>query len=211
LSNVSALPPVPNVCKVQCHWLVGDKPAANVLHWQYSGSGPAPAAYVTALASDIAGAIASNASLWQADTSFLGTTATDLSSDTGFVEEAAATEVGTRTGGILSANVALLASYALSRRYRGGHPRTYLPWFTEADVLNPQEWIGASVTDASAVWDGVVTAGLAAGGGGVSTVDQCQVSYILAGVRRVTPLVNAIVFTQCDQVIASQRRRDGRH
>lgn len=208
---MSALPPVPNVCKLQCHYLVGTKPAENVLHFSYSGSGPAPSAYVLALATAVSGSIIANAPLWQADTSFLGCTATDLSSDTGFVEESSGTAPGTRTGGILSANVALLASYTLSRRYRGGHPRTYLPWFTEADVLNPQEWIEDSVGDATEAWAEAIDAGLGATGGGVTTTDQVQVSYILAGAPRVTPLVNAIFFSECDQVIASQRRRDGRH
>jgi hypothetical protein len=208
---VSALPPVPNVCKLQCHYTVGDKAAENVLHFSYSGSSAAPSAYVTDLATAVATALATAGGEWQPATTFLGCTATDLSSDTGFVEEAPATTVGTRTGGILAANVALLASYSVSRRYRGGHPRTYLPWFTETDILNPQEWIADSLTGANGFWGDAISAGLGASGGGVTTVDQVQVSYYLADARRTTPLVDPIFFIECDQVIASQRRRDGRH
>lgn len=208
---MSALPPVPNVTKCQIHWTVGDKVAANILHFNYSPFGSAPLAYVEALADALDTALAALGGLWGTDTTYTGVTVTDLSSDTGFVSEGGTPTTGTRDGLNLPANVALLASYTIARRYRGGHPRQYLPWFTIADVLSPQTWVADSLDDADTAWNNVEGAGLEASGGGYTTPNRVQVSYYLAGVRRVDPLVDAIAFTECDQNIASQRRRDGRH
>lgn len=208
---MSALPPVPNVVKLQLHYQVGDKAAANILHFAYSPFGAAPEAYVSAMATTASVANTANAGLWQPDTTFLGVTVTDLSSDTGFVVDSGADTVGTREGEVLSANVALLASYFIDRRYRGGHPRTYLPWFTNADILNPQQWVEASVGDATDAWSTFIDTLLVIGGGGYVTANQVQVSYYTGHVAREFPLVDAIFFNECDQVIASQRRRDGRH
>jgi hypothetical protein len=47
--------------------------------------------------------------------------------------------------------------------------------------------------------------------GGFTVGPQVQVSYYLARALRVTPVVDVITSATVDDVIASQRRRDGRH
>lgn len=209
--NVSALPLVPNVCKCTINWTVGSKAAANILHFNNSPFGSPPLAYVEALATALDGAIAANGALWGTSVTYEYVEVIDLSSDTGFSAEGGTTTVGTREGDALPANVAVLASYYVARRYRGGHPRTYFPWFTIADVLTPQTWVTDSLAEADSAFDDIRSAALAASGGGYTTPNQVQVSYILADAYRIDPLVDAIDFTQCDTNIASQRRRDGRH
>lgn len=208
---LSALPPVPGVCKAIIGWFVGDKAAANVLHFQYTPATSAPAAYVSALASGLAAAVEAQSALWSSEVTFAGVTVTDLSSDTGFVDEEGAETVGIRTGLAIPGNVAVLASYEVARRYRGGHPRTYWPWFTITDLASPQTWEGASVTEAEDSTEAIIGAGNDAEGGGTTTLGQVMVSYTLARAPRETPLVNAIEFSVIDGLVASQRRRDGRH
>lgn len=208
---MSALPPVPGVCKAIIGWTVGDKAAANVLHYQYTPSTSAPAAYVSSLASGLAAAVQSQSALWSDEVTFVGVTVTDLSSDTGFVDEEGTATVGIRTGLAIPGNVAVLASYEVARRYRGGHPRTYWPWFTIADLLTPQTWVADSITEAEDSTEAIIAGGNGAEGGGTTTIGQVMVSYRLAREPRVTPLVNAIEFSVIDDLVASQRRRDGRH
>lgn len=208
---MSAQPPVPGVCKVIIGWSVGAKAGANVLHFSYTPSTPAPLAYVEALAAGIDAAVQSQSGLWSDDVTYESTTAIDLSSDTGFVSEGGTATVGIRTGSKLPGNVAVLASYEIARRYRGGHPRTYWPWFTITDLSTPQDWFGASVAEAMDSTEAIIAAALGATAGGTSTLDQVMVSYTLAKVPRVDPLVTPIVFSIVDELVASQRRRDGRH
>jgi hypothetical protein len=59
--------------------------------------------------------------------------------------------------------------------------------------------------------EAIIAAALGATAGGTSTLDQVMVSYTLAKVPRVDPLVTPIVFSIVDELVASQRRRDGRH
>jgi hypothetical protein len=54
---------------------------------------------------------------------------------------------GTAGGGPLPANACVLVNYPIQRRYRGGKPRSYVPMGTDTDLVNPQTWAAASVTN----------------------------------------------------------------
>jgi hypothetical protein len=46
----------------------------------------------------------------------------------------------------LTANDCALLNIKIQRRYRGGKPRLYLPWGSDADVQDAQHWKSASIT-----------------------------------------------------------------
>jgi hypothetical protein len=210
-----ARPPVANVIQVNTQYLVGTKIAENVLHFSFTPAGPSNLAFVGAVAAAATTWGAANNALWGADTAYTGTVVTDLTSDVAPTTEALETTAGVRAGDPIGANTAVLASYTIGRRYRGGHPRTYLPWFTADDVETPQTWKSASQTEAQDGFSTLITEIEAASGGGFSILEQVNVSYIYSipvpGTPRPVPLVDVINFSTIDLNLASQRRRDGRH
>lgn len=68
---------------------------------------------------------------------------TDLTTvDSAFASQAMS-HTGLRLGTSLPNNVALVASYKINVRYRGGHPRTYWPAGVQADVQDGRTWTDA--------------------------------------------------------------------
>jgi hypothetical protein len=83
--------------------------------------------------------------------------ATDLNSDMGAV---AVTNPGT-LGGVasaspLDASVCWLINHKVGRRYRGGHPRTYLPGPRIEDLQNGVSWASASIGTLTSNWQNFV-------------------------------------------------------
>jgi hypothetical protein len=121
-------------------------------------------------------------------------------------------------GGILPAGTAALVSYPITRHYRGGHPRSYLPVGVESDLLTQTSWSAAFVTAVRAAW-AAVKAQLIVGAGAFAPISQVNVSYYggappVAGhsVPRLVPISDAIAVDALvvSNQLASQRRRTGR-
>lgn len=206
-----ARPPVPNTALMRLTYTMGDKIAENILHWVYTPAGNAPLSFIEALATNGDAAAGTFEAMMDTTTQYQSCTVTDLNSDIGFTVEGGTPVTGTREGSTLPANVALLASYTLGRRYRGGHPRTYLPWFTSSDIETPQTWVAASLAEASPVWGAALASIASTAAGGYSVLHQAQVSYVTGLLPRVVPVTDQIFYSVLDTNIASQRRRDGRH
>lgn len=206
-----ALPLAPGAMKVVIRYTVGDKVAENVIHYQYTGLLPLTSTLAQDVADTIDTAVASAADMYPDTTTYESTTVTDLSTDMGVVAIASTTTTGTRITGTCPANTAMLASYTTDRHYRGGHPRTYLPWGCVSDFEDPQNWSGGFRGDASSAWAGIITPVIGLTSGGVTVSNQIQVSYYSGGVQRITPVLDVIQFTVTQLEIASMRRRDGRH
>lgn len=220
-----ALPDVPNVLRVDWLWAVGGDLTVTTKHeFLYTGTAPNSAACVT-LAADIYALQAAFSPLYGTDVDLLGTKVTDLSSHTGGVGEHAQTTEGGRSGVTLAASSCALVNYVIGRRYRGGKPRSYFPFFTADDVLNPQTWDSAAPSELdsqlAAYFAGVI--GLSAGG--CTITEHVSVSYYsgftarenmgtgrwknVPNVRAV-PVVDTILSYAASSRIGNQRRRNGR-
>jgi hypothetical protein len=93
---------------------------------QYSGPPPS-AANLQTYASAIANSWNTNvASLCPAPIVLATIVVTDLNSNSGAQAVVPAVHPGTRGDEMIGANTAMLVSYPVSLRYRGGHPRSYL-------------------------------------------------------------------------------------
>jgi hypothetical protein len=92
--------------------------------------------------------------MMDSDTTYTGTELMDLSSDSGAIGAAATPAVGTRGGNPLPASAALVADYKILRRYRGGHPKNFLPWGSSDDLTTAQTWAADFIAPATAVWAG---------------------------------------------------------
>jgi hypothetical protein len=147
----------------------------------------------------------------------------DLTSATAAVGTSAGLTAGTRAGTQMPAGVAVVNAYKISRRYRGGHPKSYFPAFTNTDISTAQLWVTASVNAFNAGWAAFKTGILALSSGGCTITNQVNVSYfkgftvitnpVTGRARnlptpRAVPVVDQIISSACDTVPGSQRRRN---
>lgn len=206
------LPAVPNVVKIivggnyhDAHWL-------NIYHQQYDNPPPGP--------SDLAGllvqwkdavdtAYGAEMSVDNEVTSF---EAIDLSSDTGATASTTDDTFGVRSGDFMPASVALVVSAEIARRYRGGHPRYYLPWGTAGTMAtgSTQFWDTSFLADCETKFNAMAEAVTGHLIGSTEFHGLCNVSYVSGGARRVTPVVDTISSYIARDRISSQRRRLGK-
>lgn len=220
-----ALPDVPQVVKLRLHYDVGtDTNAVTILHVKYTGAAPTPSdcdSFCTSVNS-------LTAAEWpiylDTDTTFLGCDVTDLTSPTSASGSAATSVAGTRAGDPLGAATAVLAHYPVSRRYRGGKPRSYLPWGTSSDLGTRNTWASGSVTAFFTGWSAILNAiGAAFPLGSATIVGFLAVSYYgppnrtvtgstgrvrTISTTRVTPLEDGWSTFVISNKVASQRRRN---
>lgn len=140
----------------------------------------------------------------------------DLSSDVSSVGTTTSSINGTKTGAANPNNMAVVASYKINRRYRGGHPRTYWPMGNAADVLNGRLLQAAFLplaSNAASAWVGNVNAILYA----AQPLQHGCVSYYERDPEhpghsklRSTPLFFSTQTVTVHQRFDSQRRRLGK-
>lgn len=207
------LPPV-NVVKLEYAYSNEDASAINVMYFSWTGGTPSAAqleGFWDGIAADLhAPYVGASVDTTHGTTQTL----TDLSSDTGATYVGEDTWTGTLTGDVVSANNAVVVSHEINRRYRGGHPRSYL-MVGSSSVL-----AGSSTKDWQATFLNNIQSGFDAFGSlfpyteGDVTFAPCSVSYweTVAGVRtpRTDPLIDPITSYTVRARVCSQRRRLGR-
>lgn len=215
------LPDVPNVLKVVVQGNGSEATPitwANVLHWHYTGSAPSSTTLNTVAAHIGASWGTHMAPECPSPTVQNLIEVIDLTSSTSASGFDFTSRAGTRGDDEIPANSAMLAIYPVSRRYRGGHPRSYLLVGGNADFLDMAHWSTAFTAEVQSHWYDFLNAILAYSTGGMTIDRLVNVSYYSKEInpvppyRRTTPLVDDLdigtMFTE--QQIASQRRRIGR-
>jgi hypothetical protein len=215
-----ALPSPGSVVKITLDWGVeADTLAQTVHYFSYSG-GPPSAATCSAIASDaVAGAATHFQSLCSNFVGMISATVRDLSSSMGNEATAGTAWSGTRGTDLTPPSAAMVVSHSISRHYRGGHPRTYLPLGVAADIATTGLWSTGLTAAADTAW-GDWVAGLIGTHGLTQLVN---VSYygppnriITSSTGRVrtvstvraTPLVDNVTGHVARRQIGSQRRRN---
>jgi hypothetical protein len=145
----------------------------------------------------------------------------DLSTSSGAIGSSTTAHAGSRGGNMLDASACVIIKKHLSRRYRGGHPRTYLPAGIVSDVATPQTWAGALLASAAGAWVSLMAAIAAHTWSGGTLLNEVNVSYyqgfhnvtLPSGRQtsrptlRATPLVDNVASITANPNIGSQRRR----
>lgn len=203
------LPPVASVVRVRVSGLINQTPWANILHIRYSGSPPA-SADLNGLNSTVAGAYATEfCQLMNPVSVVRNVDSWDLSSPAGASASAAVNHPGTRAGPAWTNDVATCISWKVNYRWRGGHPRTYLPGPTTSDVTAGRLWASTfetlAETSASDFLSIINVATML--GGPLSLV---AVRYYSGGALLETPLVLPIVGSTVHSRVDTQRRRLGK-
>lgn len=147
----------------------------------------------------------------------------DLSSPTSAVGVSSEAISGSKTGTSIGAGVAMVTSYEIARRYRGGHPRGYWPWGGTGDLSGNNAWSSSFLTTCTTAITSFYTAVLAAGWTGAGTLTHVNVSYyegfsvvtnpITGRARnvptlRTAPVTDNVTSVVCRSSLGSQRRRN---
>lgn len=216
-----ALPPMPNVFKILVQGNASELQEfiwQNILHFSWSGTTPTVAACST-FADEVQLAWSQHvAPLCPSSTVQNVVVVTDMTSNTAAQADNLTINHGTRTGSELPANAAMLISYPIGVRYRGGHPRQYLLAGVQGDMADAANWTSGFVTAVTSGWQAFLEAILATSSGGTALGSFGIVSYYSVNVnpvpphKRTTPVFEPITITGAvaNQEMASQRRRIGR-
>jgi hypothetical protein len=214
------MPPLPNVANVMRCRLVGANVDAawNVIFYlQFSGTPPTSATLQT-LGASIAAAYLSNlASLANISNSLTEVHLADLTTPTSASATVSVNEVGTRTGTAFTAQVAMVGSWQVNFRRRGGHWRNYWTFGVTSDMLSARHWTPAFTTAAATGLGGFRTALNAMNVGG-SPISLVAVSFFNGvnpnpppkSLLRPVPLVLPITGVAVHPRIDTQRRRLGK-
>lgn len=207
------LPDVPQVCKVIISGQYHDAKWINVWYVHYSGAAPSAGDignYLVAL--ETPGIPVQYNAQMSVDNEVTGIECIDLTSPTSASNSIAISYFGSRSGDFTPASVAMVASLEVNRRYRGGHPRKYLPWGTAGTYATGStiNWDPAFVA-ACQVTIGIIIGMFTGITEGATTWDQVvNVSYHNAGAPRVTAVVDPVVSAIIRPRICTQRRRLGK-
>lgn len=219
--TVVPLPDVPTV-RIRLIWNEGDSDEMGVrLYFKYSGSAPT-GANCTTLASDTATAftgslqdqIGSSFTLNEIDV-------LDIATDSGLSGQWTGAIDGALTGNVVPAQCATNVEFDISRRYRGGKPRMYLPPPDYTRLAGPTEYSGTHVSDVNGACNTFFDAIAALSIGSMGTLGHVNLSYYKgftnitnsSGRERAVPTYRAtalhddIVSYATKLLIGSQRRR----
>lgn len=175
------MPPLPDVAKVLKVALVGsdgiNTDVVTRFYIRYSGSAPDSAALDTyagrvkdAWNARLSGNVNEAESLIRVDV-------TDLTSATGAIGSWAGSAPGVATGVVVPLDTAVVVSYKIARRYRGGHPRGYWMMGEGSDLDSPQRWTTAFISSVQAVMEDFFTDLMGSAWGGAGTLEHVNVSY----------------------------------
>ena len=213
------LPAVPQVFKCVIEGNNGAYGWANILHFSYTGGPPS-----TTDAFNIASAIFNAFTvffnpLMVAESTITSVTLTDLSSATSAEATFSGSVVGTLAGVMIGGNSALLLSFSIDVRYRGGHPRIYLALGSDLSLADAGHWTTDFVNLATTAWSNFADAAIDDGiSGSTALASQVIVSYISKEInpvppyRRTVPVVYPVPtgISAGHTELSSQRRRIGR-
>lgn len=221
---MTPLPNVPNVLKARLSWTVeGDALAQTVHHFSYTGGPPSSTNCVTMANGILAAAGTAFAALMADSVALESCQVTDLSNvNDGQGVSTGSAITGTRGTELLPPGAAMVISHTISRRYRGGHPRTYLPIGISSDITTSGLWDSTIVTAANTDWASWIAAVLGVGAGctisGLVNVSYYNGSTVYTNpvtgrarnipTKRTDPLTDSVTGSVSRNSIGSQRRRN---
>jgi len=178
LRAVTPLPDVAKVIRVTLVFTIGsDTHAITRFFVNYSGTAPSNSDLNT-FCGAVRSAFNTNLkSLCHALVVLTTVEAVDLTSTSGATGSDSTSVTGTRAGLPCTGDAAVVVSYPIARRYRGGHPRGYWPFGVAGDLATPQQWGATLVNAVNTGITAFFTAVRAAGWTGAGDVDHVNVSY----------------------------------
>jgi len=134
------LPPISNVFRLRLLGTLNNQNWASIQYARFAGPPPSASDCATIATSVSTAWQNAIAPLCQVNVHLRTVEVIDLSSETASVGSASVNIAGTRAGNGNPNNAAMVASYKINRRYRGGHPRTYWPAGVASDTATGNLW-----------------------------------------------------------------------
>jgi hypothetical protein len=173
---VPPIPDVPNVLAIQLKLKVGNANVVSRVNARYASPAPTRQQLIT-YASNVDAAIGTHllhlCSVQVKTVEIMITDLTTTSSARGIVSS---DQQGTRPGLWNGAAVAALINFKVARRYRGGKPRLYLPFFVASDLTEGLVWSEAALAEGTVGWAGFTSSVLADTPPGLTVIEQVNVS-----------------------------------
>lgn len=177
---MAALPNVANVLRVSMFFSIGSKPNQGVRWFLGYTGGPPTVANLEDFGATIKTAADTDfPDVMHESNSITSIKLEDLSSNLGAVAVIDDSTAGALTGIALPSAAAFVTSYEISKRYRGGHPRSYWPLGDAEFLTTDSEWGGSSVTAMTGAVTNVVESINAATEGSTTISQQVAVNYYL--------------------------------
>jgi hypothetical protein len=204
------LPPVPSVARFAVSGTNQGQKWVNIFHSRYTNV-PADTPTMNAICQAVHTAyLNAFTTLWSPNCVLITVDGQDLSSRQGAVGTFSLTHPGTGAAvQEMAVQVALCLSWSITDRYRGGHPRTYLPGINGADVTGGRLLTTAGHTaylNAAAAF----LTNMNAIAAGASSWQMCCVRYFSQHMLLANPLVRVIGGQSVHGRIDTQRRRLGK-
>lgn len=204
------LPPVAGVIKAELLWTQSGAPAANIFHIGYSTSPPS-SADLASLAARFGGCITTLGwpliNMLSPEVELVEVICTDLSSDSSNIGSASTHTAGSDDHPVISAGSAFLVNWLITRRYRGGHPRTYWPAPTSEFLSSQTTWSSGCLSDMATSMTAFLANLNGQTFGSLVTTQVGAVSYRTGDAPRVTPIFEPFVGYTLNGLVATQRRR----
>lgn len=205
-----ALPNAPGVVKYEFLQTFAGRQVVNIMHTLYGGS-PGSVAEITSVAADAWTAWTTNISP-QVNSGVVLTEvrATDLTSNTAPRGVHVANHAGGGGGTALTANAALVGSWQIARRYRGGHPRIYIAGCQTDWLTDVAHWTNTVIANMQTALTGLMNDLAAISHAPYTGMSVVSVSYFSGHALRVTPENDLITGVVVHPRVDSQRRRLGK-
>lgn len=203
------LPAAPQIVEVHVNGVINTVPWTNIFHLQYTGTAPDVAGLNT-LSSSMLNAWGTNfGPLVNTGVSLTGATATDLTNASAAQGSASGSTAGSRAGTPLSNAQAAVISWKVNMRWRGGHPRTYIPATVSSDIVGGRLFTDTYVTALTSAANTFRTS-VNALTSGATTYKLVCLRRIIDKVQQNPPVPLTINSALVDHRIDSQRDRMGR-
>jgi hypothetical protein len=207
------LPFVPGVIRFAVEGTVGSGTWVNVIHARYTGTVPDHATLDSFANSLLTGWNTAFSPLMPVSSTLEAVRCVDLSTDIGAAGNSESSLPGARTGTLLPASTCVVLAKGSARRYRGGHPRTYLCVGVESDLADTSHWAAGLLSAATGAY--VAATGFLGSTTVAGTVlgFECAVSYIdkalnpVPPYRRAVPLIDDLGGFVARARIGTQRNR----
>lgn len=209
IPNMPPLPSVTNVVLFRLKGTYSGQPWNNIFHLQYTGAAPSVADLQTIGTSIVSSWTTNIAQLCIASVVLTGVDLADLTNPAASAASITANVPGTRTGSIITTGSAVVSSWQINIRYRGGHPRTYWPAGVAADITSGRLLSAGAQTAFNAAFANW-RASLNALTSGSTTYKMVIVSYQRNLAPRPTPLIFTVNGVTTHGRLDTQRRRLGK-
>lgn len=184
---MSDVPDVTDTVRIHFNWSIGEPTGfGSRFFMAYTGSGDDPSDLV-GVANEVMGLYNTHLK------SFFSTSKTlenvqvyDLNGSTSQGISTSSAVVGTESGSDLPANCAAVLRFKETISYRGGHPRMYLPAFTDADSDGQLIWNPTSLSNLVTAWNAFITAFTGYTHGAIVIGAQVNV-HLYSGVDKMQP------------------------